>query len=189
MPKTSCLLLAISALALTSLPSFASGRCDARVSQVWNADATHKFTLEAVSSGPNCAKAVVVLVVRDIKGEVQWTMVRLAKYVATFGSEQTRNGKDMPAALTDWLDIGLQSKQKTMAELPDWKKAADGPADDPPSEFPFTVSDELNRETYLAWRKAKLPFLCFVQGMESLICITVTDQGNVAEVGIQSFPG
>jgi hypothetical protein len=187
--KATTLIFILCALGPMNSHALAASNCNARVSQPWNANAKHKFTLEAISNGPDCNRAVVLLVARDAKGEVQWTLVRRASYVAMFSPEATKNGKDMPGALKQWLITGLQSDLKTMEKLPDWKKGADGPAEDPPAEFPFTVSAELDRDTYLAWRKAKFPLLCFVQGMESELCITSTDQGLVTEVGIQSFPG
>jgi hypothetical protein len=187
--KAAALIFSLCALGAMNSHALAASNCNAQVRQQWNASSKHKFTLEAISNGPDCNRAVVLLVARDAKGEVQWTLIRRASYVAMFSPEATKNGKDMPGALKRWLATGSQSNLKTMDKLPDWKKGADGPAENPPAEFPFTVSDELDRDTYLAWRKAKLPLLCFVQGMESELCITSTDQGLVTEVGIQSFPG
>jgi hypothetical protein len=174
--KAAALIFSLCALDAMNFHALAASNCNAQVRQQWNASSKHKFTLEAISNGPDCNRAVVLLVARDAKGEVQWTLIRRASYVAMFSPEATKNGKDMPGALKRWLATGSQSNLKTMDKLPDWKKGADGPAENPPAEFPFTVSDEL-------------PLLCFVQGMESELCITSTDQGLVTEVGIQSFPG
>lgn len=188
MAKFNPLLVAMIVMFAPQSISHAANRCNDRASLPWKAG-NQTLTLEAISNGPECGKAIVVLVVRNANGEPLWTFVSRAADVAMFAPDHTANGKNMTGALKKWLAVGLNSNRKDMGTLPDWKQGADGPAEDPPSEFSFTVSANLDHKTYVGWRKAKRPLFCFVQGMESENCITVSPEGTIVDVGIQSFPG
>jgi hypothetical protein len=173
-----------SAMAVTLMLAapLAHAGCLRKQSAAWKG-----FSLEALADGPDCERAVVLFVMRDRKGEIAYTMAGEAMHNAVFQAEQMKTGRDVAAALRTWISPG--NGRRTMADLPDWKKGDDGPATDPPAEFPFMVSDSLDRETYLAMRRAKSPMFCLTQGMESLRCLAVGQNGGVIDIGIQRFPG
>ena len=92
----------------------------------------------------------------------------------------------MTKQLADW--IAADDRLTDSSALPDWpEKVTDGVLP-PAAEFPFRVEEGQDRESYLALRKAKLPILCFVAGMESQRCILL-EKGGVVEIGTHSFPG
>ena len=168
---------------------FASAACNITVSQTWK---NTGLTIDATSVGPDCARAVTLLAVRDEKGHVKYSFSSAAEFIGTFGNladGPVTDSKKMRKALNEWLDSGLSSTVNHLSQYPEWKQGAEGPAENPPAEFPFTASSDLDQNTYEEWRKADLPVFCFVQGIESERCLVLTKDGTVSEVGIQSFPG
>ncbi len=167
----------------------ASAACTMTVSKTWKSAG---LTIDASSVGPNCARAAALLVVRDGKGHIKYSFSSAAEFIGTFGNladAPVTDNKKMLKALNEWLDTGLFSKVTRLSQYAEWKAGADGPIENPPSAFPFTVNSDLNRNTYEEWRKQNVPVFCFVQGIESERCLVRTKQGEVSEVGIQSFPG
>jgi hypothetical protein len=183
------------ALVLVSLMAqgqMAFADCNATVSKKWNVGRSLPYSVEASSLGPDCKRAVALFVVRDSNGEVKYSLSMTSKDNAVFGSladAPVADIKKMRVALGDWLDGGLTSKKNRLSKFLEWKAGTDGPTENPPAEFPFTVSSDLSRETYETWRKQNLPVFCFVQGMESMRCVVLTKEGSISEIGIQSFPG
>jgi hypothetical protein len=166
--------------------------CSATVSRKWNISKKTNFLVEASSLGPDCKRAVVVIVVRDGEGEAKYSLSMAAKDNAVFSNladTRVTGINDMRTSLATWLDAGLSSNKNRLSKFLEWKAGTDGPAETPPAEFPFTVSSEISRATYEAWRKQNVPVYCFVQGMESMRCVVLTKEGTINEVGIQSFPG
>ena len=166
--------------------------CNASVSKKWNVGRSLPYSVEASSVGPDCKRAVALLVVRDSKGEVKYSLSMASQDNAVFGNladAPVADIKNMRVALGDWLDTGLSSKKNRLSKFLEWKAGTDGPTESPPAEFPFTVSSDVSQETYEGWRKQNVPVFCFVQGMESMRCVVLTKDGSVTEVGMQSFPG
>lgn len=166
--------------------------CNATVSKKWNVGRKLPYAVEASSVGPDCKRAVALMVVRDAKGDVKYSFSGAAKDNGIFGNladAPVTDIKTMRVALGEWLDAGLSSKMNYLSKYPQWKDGAEGPAEVPPAEFPFTASSDLTRDTYESWRKQNLPVFCFVQGIESERCLVLGKDGSVSEVGIQVFPG
>jgi hypothetical protein len=176
----------ISRVAVLGLLMFAAppayAKCSGKQSVPWKG-----FTLEALADGPDCDRAVVLFVMRNKKGDIAYTMSGEAAHNASFQPDQTKNGKDIAIALKAW--ISAENGRRTMADLPDWKKGDSNPDTTPPAEFPFMIGDELDRDRYLAMRRAKSPMFCLTQGMESLRCLAVGNDGSVVDIGVQRFPG
>ncbi|MEO6607969.1 MAG: hypothetical protein ABIN69_05825 [Aestuariivirga sp.] len=160
---------------------FAMANCVAHAERSWG-----KSRIIADSLGPDCAHAVLVLTVRDVRGNAIWTNVHRSSDLMTFQNIPKLNAKTIVSELVNW--IALDSRMNTSANLPDWPQSEKDGSLPPGAEFPFRVSENLDRSAYLAVRKAGLPIFCFVSGMESQTCL-VLDKGNVTEVGTQSFPG
>ena len=183
------LLLASAWLALTGS---SKANCDLTVARAWQVGRKLPYSVEASSVGPDCKRAAALMVVRDDKGEVKYSFSAAAKDIGTFGNLAEApivDAKKMRVALTEWLETGLDSKMNHLSKYPQWKNGAEGPAEIPPAEFPFTASSDLTCDTYENWRKQNLPVFCFVQGIESERCLVLVKDGSVSEVGIQSFPG
>ncbi|MET0546979.1 MAG: hypothetical protein ABWZ40_11770 [Caulobacterales bacterium] len=151
----------------------------ARAVSAWDASG-QLYTAEAFTDGPECTRAVAVLVIRNPKGEAVWT--------DTFNTSQNMvlsgaaDVKAMQAALTEW--IAPDDKSST-ADLPEWAKDQPQPIQ---GEFPFYVEEDVTRDVYRDLRTKKLPMFCYVQGIESQACLALED-GALQKIGAQSFPG
>jgi hypothetical protein len=140
----------------------------------------------AYSLGPDCARAVLVLTVRDKSGYAIWTSTHRTADLMTFQNMPKLTAKSMAGKLENW--VAPDKRMTNSSDLPDWPQSASEGTLPPGAEFPFRVSESLDRRDYLALRKARLPILCLVTGMESQTCLIV-DKNTVTEVGTQSFPG
>lgn len=152
--------------------------CTASAEESWPAGEGRSFTANASTSGPNCAQAAALLVVRDGEGNIVWTDARAVAHVSGLNQARTRN--PMHEALRNWI----AQRPFDTSSLPDWPEGADGPG----GEFPFYPEAWLNRESYLALRASAQPMFCYAQGIESMSCLTVRDE-RLERIGVQSFPG
>lgn len=178
--------LALTACNQTSAPEedpLASVRgCDAVATSPWAPEGGGAFAVEAASFGPDCARAVATLVVRDAQGKVIWSEAYPAESVMVLAPAQTPDA--MQSALADWVNSSNHTIATTSA-LPDWPAGAAMPVS---GEFPFYPEQGWDRDTYLALREADVPVLCYVQGMESQACLAL-QSGILAKIGVQTFPG
>ncbi len=158
-----------------------SAGCDARGASQWAAGAD-TFSVEATTLGPDCARAVATLVVRNSSGEPIYAEAHVTSDVMTLATVQ--DSAAMQTALTEWVDASNAAMASTGA-LPEWAPNADAPSD---GEFPFYPEEGYTRESFAALRAANYPMFCYVQGMESLSCITYGD-GGIERIGAQTFPG
>ncbi|MBG1231033.1 hypothetical protein [Aestuariivirga litoralis] len=148
----------------------ANAACTASASRVWNG-----LTVEAVAAGPDCAKAVVTLTLRQSSGDPLWTRSFITVQLMNFSQNPASDGKSMTKTVKDWISGSgfMQTADKLVLD----------------GEFPFDPSAEVDKATFTALRKAKAPLLCYVQGMESGNCLAIDKDGSVVELGIQRFPG
>lgn len=154
--------------------------CDARGVGAWNIGA-EAFSVEATTSGPDCARAVATLVIRNASGEAIWADAHIASDIMMFAP--AHDIAAMNTALGEWTTNGT-AMQNTSA-LPEWPANADGPQN---GEFPFYLNEGYTRESYNTMRAANIPMFCYVQGMESMRCIIYGD-GGIEWIGVQTFPG
>lgn len=172
---------------LAGMANAASG-CSAQASRSWPANAQQHVIVEAISVGPDCAKAAILLTVRGPTGELLWTDVNNAEILMYIDGLEEMNVKVMTSSLKKW--IAEDGRKQHTDALPDWPQGADGlslvqqSSDDVESE-PF--ASEINRDFYLKLRKAKLPLLCYQVGFETLTCIALTAEGKIQMIGSQSF--
>ena len=178
--------LLTSTFGMHQVPAEASARCATTASRAWPVDSGMNFTVEAVSDGPNCAMAALLLVIRNSDGEAIWVEASRASDLLTFGGIDPDNIGQMTAALKDW--ITASGRMTEAGALPDWKEGADAPGDTS-SEFPFYTDEGMSRDDYQGMRKAKRPLFCYVQGMESQACVVLMPDGVIVKVGVQTFPG
>ncbi len=155
--------------------------CQAQFERRWD-----KAHIIVNALGPDCGHAVLVLTVRDSKNNVLWTGVQRSVDLMNFQDSGKLNSKTMQAELGNW--VAEDSHLPNSAALPDWPASVQDGTLPPKAEFPFRVTEGLARQDYLDLRKARLPILCFVGGMESQHCL-VLDGEKVTEIGSQAFPG
>ena len=152
------------------LSSSATAACNATTSRLWAG-----LKIEASSTGPNCPQAVITISLRQGNGEALWTHSYIAKQLLNFSQINSSDTKAMAKTLGNW--ISGEGFMKTADAL-----KLDG-------EFPFTSTEGVDAATLAQYRKAKLPLFCFIQGMESGNCLAKNKDGNLIELGLQSFPG
>lgn len=172
---------AATASAPTVAAAGAAAGCVADAAKTWKPDATHAIEVEAHAFGPTCPAAVTILVMRDGKGEPLFTWSSPAK--DNFDVMEAKTPAEMKKSLTTWI-ADEDSNMATSDKLGDWPAGASAPT----GEFPFMPAEGIDRDAYLALRKAALPLFCFTQGHESMQCLAFKD-GGVEEIGLQTFPG
>lgn len=156
--------------------------CQAVATEAWRPLSGAEFSIEATSAGPDCERAVATLTIRDAQGRALYTQAYPAEHV--MGLSEARDVGAMQQALSAWISSSNHTIATTAA-LPDWPAGADGPVS---GEFPFHVAEGMTRADYLALRQRDTPVYCYVQGMESQACLAL-DNGALAPVGLQTFPG
>jgi hypothetical protein len=157
--------------------------CDAHVQKPWVVgSATH--TVEATTSGPTCAQAVVALSIRSPDGtpELAWS----SRTQDLFGLADATDAKAMEAALNDWIDQS-NSMFATSSALPVWADGKDAPTSQN-TEFPFHPEAWFDRQAWEQMRKDNAPLFVFPQGRESQAIFMLRD-GQLEPVGVQQFPG
>lgn len=177
------LLAAVAALAVACSPAeevdVMSEGCEARGVSQWTVN-DQLFSIEATTEGPDCARAVATLTVRNTSGEPIYTQSHITSDLMTLAPAV--DPAAMNTALTEW--VAPETTMSTTSNLPEWAANADNPG----GEFPFYVGEGYTRESYAAMRAVNDPMFCYVQGMESLSCIIYGD-GGIEHIGVQAFPG
>lgn len=159
-------------------PQAETSACTTMVQTDWPED----FTAVARSDG-GCSPATLSLTISNANGDIVWEDTGPSDQF--FGFEEASDTNTMREALGLW--IGDYASITTTGTLPDWTVREDYPA---PSEFPFYIDDGVTRERYMAVRDADRLMICFVQGRESMRCLSPTADGlDLETVGVQSFPG
>jgi hypothetical protein len=179
---------ALIALALFGFAIEANAKCESTAVAPWTSAKQYNFTLEAHAVGPNCASGVVVLLVVDDKGVVQWSDTRLAQQNLMFQEGITDNAS-MKKALAAWLAQGLGTKPQTTKDLPDWKPGQIQAEREGDGEFGFYAAQDVTQDFYSRAREKNQPLFCFVQGIESTSCIAAAGPQSISEIGGFTFPG
>lgn len=141
------------------------------------------YMINAIAEGPDCGKAVAVIVVRDADGNAIYHESYVAEHVMVLAGAD--GAVALGNALSEWIDTSSPSFATT-ADLPEWAEGADYPVN---GEFPFYPTEEVTREVWNRIRAAKSPVFCYVQGMESLACIADDPELGFYPIGVQTFPG
>lgn len=157
--------------------------CDARAVATWNTPADANASAEAITTGPDCARAVATLIIRNGSGEPIYSETHIPSQVMVLAQASTPAA--MQTALQEWVDPASNTTMQTSSALPEWPANADSPQN---GEFPFYPAEGVTRDLYNQVRDANVPLYCYVQGMESSNCLALRD-GALESVGVQSFPG
>ncbi|OQW60672.1 MAG: hypothetical protein A4S17_10340 [Proteobacteria bacterium HN_bin10] len=160
-----------------------SAGCEARAAAQWSTEADPNASVEAITTGPDCARAIATLIIRNGSGEPLYAMTYNPSQVMTLA--QAGDAAAMQAALAEWIDPGANTTMQTSSALPEWPENAMSPLG---GEFPFYPEEGYGRENYAEVRAANAPLYCYVQGMESMACLALRE-GALELVGVQTFPG
>jgi len=175
--------LAVACTPAATTETAAVSGCQAAATETWTpADGADPLTIEANSSGPDCAHAIATLTVRDASNDVMFADVFVTEQVMLLAG--VADAAAMQTALAEWIDSDRPAFATTSA-LPDWPQGAESPD---AGEFPFHVDEGLAQADYLALRSRGVPTLCYVQGMESLNCLALENE-QLTPIGVQQFPG
>lgn len=156
-----------------------AGGCTTRAEKPWPAGG-QGYTVSAFTDGPDCERAVAVIVVRDAAGAPLWIDSFNAQHVAVLAG--IADAGALEAGLAEWITYdGMPST----AALPAWAEGADSPM---LAEFPFLPEPGFDRASWEEQRAADRPVFCYVQGMESMACVMLGD-GFMEKLGVQLFPG
>ncbi len=150
----------------------AEDECALDVSVPWTPPGS-AYTLNATTSCEN-GQILVDRRIIDADGNEIFLSTYFPDQVMTLAWIEA-DGVTLESALALWLEP--DSWRPHTGELPDYND---------PAEFPFMPS--LTEADYEAARAAEHPMLCYVQGMESQLCLAVID-GEIVEMGVQRFPG
>ena len=173
------------ALAASCAPAAQSANagCAISVSTPWRPLSGTEFTVEASTMGADCAKAVATIVIRDVQGYPLWSQAYNTAQVMVLAS--AHDPAAMRVALSEWIDPASNTTLQLTGALPEWPANAEAPQS---GEFPFYPDEVVDRDAYNTVRAGNTPMYCYVQGMESLACIALTN-GEMFQVGVQLFPG
>ncbi len=169
---------AIAAMAATT----ASAKdCSAIAGTDW--PAMKGYTIGAIAGGPDCAKAVALIVIRDADNNPVWHESYVVEQVMTLAPSQSSS--ELQTLLGEWVTTESPAFETT-ENLPEWAEGADSPVN---GEFPFYPEEGIDREMWAKIRAAKTPVYCYVQGMESVACLTNDPEMGFFKIGVQTFPG
>jgi len=174
--------LALAGAERVTMSAEAAPDCSAAAWRDWTPARGRTYRTEAFSNGGTCATAVVTIAVRAPDGTVLWSEAAPGAQVMIFAGVKSRG--EMVKALGEWLS--QDHMFKSSADFPPWAAGDEAPKS---GEFPFYPEAGVDRETYEQIRAQRLPVFCYVQGMESLACLTATADGQMEKVGVQLFPG
>lgn len=174
--------LAAAAFAIAAFTGAASAKdCSGIAGASW--PAMKGYTVGAIAGGPDCGKAVALLVIRDADNNPVWHESYVAGQVMLLAGAE--DSAALSKALAEWIDVS-NPQFETTANLPEWAEGADMPMS---GEFAFYPEEGVDREAWAKIRAAKTPVYCYVQGMESMACLTVDPENGLYKVGVQTFPG
>jgi hypothetical protein len=145
----------------------ASG-CAAEARATWMVG-DRAFQVRAVTEGPDCAHAAVVLTVRTPEGELL-----LAEAHRTLDLFCLSSVKDLAMMERELARFIEPSGFSNSAELPDWPEFADWPHSD---YFSFYPEELVDRDVWLELREAGHPLLCFLNHREHLVCHYLLEPG------------
>jgi hypothetical protein len=145
------------------------------------------YTVTAISEGPDCSKAVILLTIRTGEGFAIYNDV-MATDGIHFVDVDAAKPETMAAALAKLVDQGPNTEMEGTGSLPEWKAGQEAP--EMKGEFPFYPDRDMNQDWYMELRAKNLPMVCYVPGLESLHCVSIDPETDAAiKMGAQAFPG
>lgn len=164
------------------LPASETAPCEVKADGVWTREGYGRMRTQALTSGPSCKDAVVLLTVRDEAGAplLAWA----SPTAAVFGLKDATT----PSAMKEELGRWIRQDQASLAStgvLPEWPEGQETPMG---GEFPFYPESWIDRAAWAELRAARAPLFSFPQGHESIAVFVLRD-GSLELIGLQTFPG
>lgn len=172
----------LAALAFAAPAAADEGNCNASASTAWTQAGTG-YGIEAFSHGKTCRDAVIGLYVTAPDGVVVFVEAFPAMQMMLTVSVQ--NADEMSKALAEWITQEGATLKMT-SDLPEWAPGQELPM---LGDFAFMPAEAYDAESYNVVRAENRPLLCYVQGMESMMCQVLATEGYVYPIGVQTFPG
>ncbi len=142
------------------------------------------WRIEAMTIGPSCGRAVVVLVIRDEQDVPLWIDTLTTMNLELLGLADTP--QDMKATLASWVDYG-GSDLVLASFLPEWAEGADGPARD--GEIVLEAEPGLDRIDWEALRSRDAPIYCYFKETGRSTCLVQEPVvKNVVRIGRRIYP-
>lgn len=136
----------------------------------WSSE-TQDDIVTVSSMGPDCGRAVILLVMRAANGDLLWTHAGVY-YDISGHSIDTQNEPvtvaQMDEFLTNW---GANRDPRRSGSLPDWTEGVATLAEAATDSAAYATS--YDRETYQALRQRNLPMFCYENGIESSDCLVM----------------
>lgn len=164
------------------LPASETAPCDVKADGLWTKEGYGRMRTQAVTSGPSCADAVVLLTVRDEAGAplLAWA----SPTADVFGLKDAATPSAMKDELVRWIRQDHASLASTNV-LPEWPAGQETPM---AGEFPFYPESWIDRTAWSELRATPAPMFAFPQGHESM-AVFVLREGYLELIGVQTFPG
>lgn len=169
------ILTSLAALALANMPADTQPTpvCEISAETVWQPDGVEPLTLTARTRCED-DRILVERKVFDSGGHELFSATYPTSQVMTLAAHDW-SGEPLEPLIRGWLEP--DGARTSTADLPAYYDC---------SEFPFMPA--LNQTEHEAARTAGHPMHCYVQGMESSLCLALVD-GAIVNMGIQRFPG
>ncbi len=163
--------------------------CALQVERAWGpiGPSDHpSYRVKVWTTGSVCESSVVTLAIFARDGFPIYTWAGATQYL--FALRDAKTPAEMTAAMQEWIGPDNQPPELT-GTLPAWEETDGQPK---AAEFPFMPNME--KAQYDDLRKANQHMLCFPQGIESSLCLTLWPGEDgapamIEEIGLWRFPG
>jgi len=157
-------------------------------------EATHQVTwsnaaaadvISARAEGPSCTQAVVLLTLRNARGDALWTIANTF-YDMTAGGVPPEDApatapQDVDRFLAAWVD----ATQLRSSQLPEWREGMSRPGEGVEA---LGYHSWFERDVYEAMRARDLPLLCFAVAAEGVQCLMMDPASHAPSVLVAYGP-
>jgi hypothetical protein len=169
--------------ALAGSASAAGTDCNVNVEEPWT-QAGAGWRVQAMTNGPSCGRAIVVLVIRDEQDVPLWTDTMTTMNLELLGLADTP--RDMKNALSTWIGQG-GSDLKTASSLPEWPEGEPSPVNT--GAIVIEAEPSLDQIDWEALRKQDTPLYCYDTGIARSTCVAKEPIiKNVIRIGTRIYP-
>lgn len=163
--------------------SAAETDCSVNVEQPWT-QAGPGWRIQAMTIGPSCGRAVVLLIIRDEQDVPLWIDTMTTMNLELLGLADTP--QDMQGALSTWIGQG-GSDLKAASSLPEWPEDATAPVNT--GSIVIEVEPGLDQIDWEALRKRDTPVYCYDTGIARSTCVAKEPIiKNVIRIGTRIYP-
>jgi len=169
--------------ALAGSAAAAEPNCNVTVEEPWP-QAGAGWRIQAMTIGPSCGRAIVVLVIRDDQDVPLWIDTMTTMNLELLGLADT--SKDMESALSVWISQE-GSDLATGSSLPEWPEGAPAPIST--ASMVIAVPQGLERVDWEALRERNAPVYCYATETNRSTCVAQAPfVKNVIRIGTRLYP-